>query len=542
MLSRRAIRVLAEFDPIHGTREGLHEYDGRMPDYSPERVSDHMREVRLMGTELTALRRRPQSVDQKMDSALLSAVLENERAYWDSSYGDWWRRDPTLYASEAADAFYYLLRSDRRPAAERADAFLARLDRLDIFLEQGHRNAAHPGALMAGIAAEMASEAAGLLESGGQELAREAPKRARELRVKAGEGVKALRASAHRFRASADRRKVEVLGETTYRRRLQGSLLLEETPEEILRLAEDTLRDVAKELESLRTERRNGSLAAERDVRVLRITRRSILDYYRREIAGLRRWVVERKIASMPSDLGGVRVAEVPPFLADLTPVMSMEPAGAFDGTRDSHVYVQPIPERLTAAARKRYADIIRGRTLRWALAHETYPGHHLQIAMSIRHPSWIRRWHVDDVASEGWALYCEGMIQEEGLYDDPISRAGVLEALRFRACRAVVDVGLQTGRMSFAEAVHYLADKAGKSRDFAAREVKRYLTEPMDALTYLVGWAQFRTLREECRAAWGGEFTLRRFHDAVLVEGAVPIRLLREKILGRRSARGRRS
>ena len=119
-------------------------------------------------------------------------------------------------------------------------------------------------------------------------------------------------------------------------------------------------------------------------------------------------------------------------------------------------------------------------------------------------------------------------MMGEEGFYRAPEERLFQLIALLLRGLRVVVDVGLQTGQMTYEQAVQVLVDRAVVDRSTAEAEVRRYCATPAYPLCYAIGRREIKALRHDFRAAAGGDYSLRGFHDAVLSYGGLPVSLMR--------------
>ncbi|MGZ5101217.1 MAG: DUF885 domain-containing protein, partial [Usitatibacter sp.] len=137
--------------------------------------------------------------------------------------------------------------------------------------------------------------------------------------------------------------------------------------------------------------------------------------------------------------------------------------------------------------------------------------------------------WYV--AYGEGWALYAESLGYEMGMYKDPYSRFGALSAEMLRACRLVIDTGLHAFGWTREQSIRYLAENSGVHPDFAAAEVDRYIVLPGQALGYKIGELKIKALRAKARAALGDKFDIRRFHNAVLDDGAVPLTVLETRI-----------
>jgi uncharacterized protein (DUF885 family) len=167
-----------------------------------------------------------------------------------------------------------------------------------------------------------------------------------------------------------------------------------------------------------------------------------------------------------------------------------------------------------------------------WVL-HEGVPGHHLQIALAEELETLPEYRRNDDVTAfvEGWALYTEHLGHEMGLYPTPYERFGQLSMEMWRACRLVVDTGLHWKGWTREQAVACLRDNSALSPSQIEHEVDRYIGWPGQALAYKIGDNEIRDLRARAKQRLGRCFDIRRFHDAVLEAGPLPLSLLRRRI-----------
>ena len=164
---------------------------------------------------------------------------------------------------------------------------------------------------------------------------------------------------------------------------------------------------------------------------------------------------------------------------------------------------------------------------------HEAVPGHHLQIALSQELegvPAFRRNADVT-AFTEGWGLYAETLGGEMGIYRDPYERFGKLSYEMWRACRLVADTGIHWLGWSLDQARACFADNTALSPLNIEVELARYVSWPGQALAYKVGELQILELRRKARAALGPKFDIRRFHDAVLLAGPLPLDLLADRI-----------
>jgi uncharacterized protein (DUF885 family) len=169
----------------------------------------------------------------------------------------------------------------------------------------------------------------------------------------------------------------------------------------------------------------------------------------------------------------------------------------------------------------------------RWALPtltyHESIPGHHLQLSIQQEASlPLIRKVSFYSAYIEGWALYAEQLAVEIGEYDDdPSGHIGQLHDSLFRAVRLVVDTGMHSKRWTREQAVRYFSDTLGDPETGAITEVERYCVWPGQACTYMLGKLTFLAQRARAQKALGANYDIRKFHDAVLLPGALPLELL---------------
>src|SRR4051812_9737280 len=164
---------------------------------------------------------------------------------------------------------------------------------------------------------------------------------------------------------------------------------------------------------------------------------------------------------------------------------------------------------------------------------HEGRPGHHFQISLAqenVKLPAF-QRFGGNTAYVEGWALYSESLGYELGFYTDPYQNYGHLNDEILRAMRLVVDTGIHAKGWTRDQAIKYMLDNSAMSPTDATAEVERYIAIPGQALAYKVGQLTLRRLRTRAEQALGPKFDVRDFHAQVLMSGALPMRVLEEKI-----------
>ncbi|CAM3886312.1 DUF885 domain-containing protein [Mucilaginibacter galii] len=196
---------------------------------------------------------------------------------------------------------------------------------------------------------------------------------------------------------------------------------------------------------------------------------------------------------------------------------------GSADGSRPGIFYV-PILDAATFNTTSGMESLF---------LHEAIPGHHYQISLTQENTSLpkFRRFTYDNAYVEGWALYCESLGKELGLYTDPYQHMGALGDEMHRAVRLVVDVAIHTKGMTREQAIKYMMDNEAISEQGATAEIERYMAIPGQALGYKIGALKIRELRTKAEKELGSKFNLADFHDQILKDGSMPLSVLEAKI-----------
>ncbi|MBN9298716.1 MAG: DUF885 domain-containing protein [Filimonas sp.] len=164
---------------------------------------------------------------------------------------------------------------------------------------------------------------------------------------------------------------------------------------------------------------------------------------------------------------------------------------------------------------------------------HEAIPGHHYQVSLQQENQALpkFRRFSWYGAYGEGWALYCESLGKELGLYTDPYQYMGALGDEMHRAVRLVVDVAMHTKGMTREQAIQYMMENEAISEDGATAEIERYMAIPGQALSYKIGALKIRELREKYAAQLKDAFKLSNFHDEFLKDGCMPLEIVEVKM-----------
>ncbi|WP_282018419.1 DUF885 domain-containing protein [Salegentibacter mishustinae] len=164
---------------------------------------------------------------------------------------------------------------------------------------------------------------------------------------------------------------------------------------------------------------------------------------------------------------------------------------------------------------------------------HEGIPGHHMQIAIAqeLEEIPQFRKFSFYTAYVEGWGLYSELLPKEIGYYKDPYSDFGRLAMELWRSCRLVVDTGIHSKKWTREEGIAYYKENTPNAESDCIKMVERHIVMPGQATAYKIGMNKILELRENAKEELGGDFDIREFHDVILLDGAVPLNILEEKV-----------
>ena len=215
-------------------------------------------------------------------------------------------------------------------------------------------------------------------------------------------------------------------------------------------------------------------------------------------------------------------VQSIPAAASEKLPIAYAQPNPA-DGSAAGTFWINGLPERVPTYA------------LVSVTLHEAWPGHlmHIALMQEMTALPMFRRANFTKYGAclEGWAMYCETLGHELGLYETPHQHFGQLDMEMWRACRLVVDTGLHARGWSRDQAVRYMAERLSLSRTAIEAEVDRYIAMPAQALAYQIGGLKFRELRQRAQSRLGDRFNLRHYHDHLMAAGAVTLPVLEEVV-----------
>jgi uncharacterized protein (DUF885 family) len=532
-LSEEFVELYMKHHPVQATMAGIHDYDHRLPDDSPDGMRERVTWLRDLEQRLVAsVPSAELPVDHRVDYAQMRCRIAALRA--DLEEIRMHTRNPAMYPECALTGIFLLLARPFAPLAERKEAILSRLLAVPDYLKAARANITQVPDVYLGVASDVNLSAPAFVDEVVRTLLKSFPGEAERIEHAGGRA----RLGFLQYQDFLDRDLDAKIGGTFAIGERWMNFKLER--EHLLKLDCTSLEALGKEhVEHTRTmleaEARKIDPAASWRELIADAKKRHpeplhLLEAYVAEVERCRRFTIEKQLAPLPVG-EKLNLIDTPVFERATVPYAAYLPPAPFDEDQTGHFYVTPIDlsrrkeEQEQQLAGHNYAG------LPLTTVHEAFPGHHLQLCHANRSGSRLRRLADSNVFAEGWALYCEDLMYQEGYFLDPITRLYQLKDLLWRACRVVIDVGLHTGRMTFMQAVDYLVEQAMLERFNALIEVKRYTLTPTQPMSYLVGKLEILALRDEAQRRLGSRFTLHEFHRQLLASGTLQPALVRQEL-----------
>ena len=253
---------------------------------------------------------------------------------------------------------------------------------------------------------------------------------------------------------------------------------------------------------------------------------------YQAQMEAAQAFLKAHDIVTLPP---GERVITIdtPPAMRRSSPFGTFSSVGPFDKELLGKLVLTPIESSLSPEQRK---ERLRSHHRAWIpiiAVHEAYPGHHVAALKANENPRVLRRLVRESIFGEGWGLYCEELMFEQGFLKGDDVRLTQLRNRLWRAARVIIDVGLHTGTMTFEQGVQLLVDKVRFERYAAELEVGMYARRPTMVLGYLIGMMEIADMRAAYEKKFGEPATPKVFFDKLLRIGSLPPSLVRAELLG---------
>ena len=531
-LAQEYINTRARFYPIWATGVGINDYDSLLTDYSSEAIFYYRNDMAIFRQKLAAIDTTRLSVDELIDYKLMFANLEYDEFIL--------TRFPlhslsaALYIEEITDGLYLLLIDKSRSIEEKAPFLLARLKRIGDYTEQRWEYQYEFASIYYETAIEMTDGAIDLINETGKILLEVMPDSSRMISRYMQNAVRDMK--SYKMYCQVENGSTigtHVIGKDNLNFLLKDVYFLNVNSDSLKQIGWQWYKKAESAMDSLQKVMDTKGQLPKPVIFQKELTKQDILDYYQREINETADFFRNKDIVTIPQDIGPCVPMEMPEFMRAIRKGIAYQPPPPFSKDQTGYFYVRPI-EDLDSAAIAKYCAMIQQHGFRGSVTHEAYPGHHLQLSIANRNHDPLRKIQSNTMLQEGWALYCEQMATEQGLFaDDDLAKRwyGVWGGIRFRAVRIIVDCSLAEGSMTPDSALVFMNTTLGENTEYYKAEIRRYCANPTQALSYLTGKLMIMEMLEKARQKEGKSFSLKEFHNKLLAEGSIPPELIAEKL-----------
>jgi len=529
---------LLELNPVAATQLGDHRWDDQLPDYRAEALESQHQEMLEALSEFEAMDAAGFSSEAQIDQTLFVRILQSlvrnhERV-------EPHRRNPASYVEGVLGGIFILLLRDFAPLPERLRAALGRARQVPRALEEAQENLvpAETPPVWVEVALEQARQAPALLAGLLPTMAAQAAPALQADLMEAGQ------AAAEAVQAYVAFLEADVLphadgdfaaGEDLFNEKLREEHLVDYDAQALLETGWEQFRATQAEMEALVDEIDPDKSVQELldEAKADHPTAEGLLEAYEGAMDAARRYVIDHQIVTIPPG-ETLRIVETPPYLRPIIPYAAYMPPGILEEEQEGIFLVTPVDPEAPEEEREQKLRGHHWAKLPVTALHEAYPGHHLQLVWSNRRERVARRiaTFLSTLFIEGWAFYCEELMEQLGYIAEPIQRLGRLSDQLWRAARIILDVSLHTQGMSVDEAVAFLVDECRLEPGDALAEVRRYTSTPTQPQSYLMGKLAILELVDDYRSAHP-DASLREVHDAIVGCGSLPPRLMRRELLG---------
>ena len=533
--------------PLLGTAIGLHEYDGKITDYSRLSLDAELHRLQRFDDRLKKFDPDKLSQRQSIDLRILQAAIKKE--LFQRQDMSIYERDPMVYA-RAADVNVYIKRNFA-PLEDRVRSIVAIESQVPniIIAAKTNLDSVLPKPYVE-LAIQIARGSADFLRKNLVETIAEL----KDERIRTaflGSNRKAAAALSD-YAAWLEREKLPnaspdfALGEEKFRRLIAETELVDLPPQKILEIGLTQLRKEQKAFADAAKRIDPDKSPAEvfKQIQSEHPTPESLLPDIAKELEQIRKFVTTRKLVTIPSEVRA-HVKETPQYRR-ATSFASMDTPGAFEKrATEAYYYVTPTETDWTPEQKEQWLTAFNYYTADVISIHEVYPGHYVQfLRLNASPASKVEKIFGSYAFIEGWAHYCEKMMIDEGygtvtganLSLEDVKRAAKYHMVQadeamLRLCRLCVAIKMHTQKMTVDEATKFFQENCYYEEKPAHTEAMRGTFDP-GYLNYTLGKLQILKLRDDYKAQQGAEFSLQKFHNELLNHGMPPIRLLREIML----------
>jgi uncharacterized protein (DUF885 family) len=541
------IKTYLAAHPLEGTALGLHEYDGKISDYSRLALDAELSRLRRFDDRLAKFDPAKLNARQSIDLRILQAAVKKD--LFQMQEMSVFERNPMVYAG-AADVNVYIKRNFA-PLEDRVRSLVAIESQIPNILiaARTNLNDVLPKPYVE-LAIQIAKGSADFLKK--DLVSAVSGLKDEQLRAAFLDANRKAANALNDYAAWLQREKLPkasldfALGEEKFRRFLAQTELVDLPPQKILEIGmaqlkaeQDAFAEAAKKIDPNKS-----PIEVFKQIQSEHPTPQNLIPDVAKDLDKIRKYVLSHHLVSIPSDIR-TKVKETPQYLR-ATSFASMDTPGPFEKrATEAYYYVTPTENDWPEKQKEEWLTAFNYYTSDVVSIHEAYPGHYVQfLHLNASPASKVEKIFGSYAFIEGWAHYCEKMMLDEGFgsptsetpsQDDvkraPKYRMAQADEALLRLCRLCVSIKLHTQNISLEEATKFFEDNCYYEEKPARQEAMRGTFDP-GYLNYTLGKLQILKLRDDYKTQEGDDFSLQKFHNELLNHGMPPIRLLREIML----------
>jgi uncharacterized protein (DUF885 family) len=540
--------VYLPFNPTEGTSAGLHQYDGKMENYSSASLEKEAAALRIYAKKVAAFPAAKLDLSGEGDREFLLGTIRSQLLTLETIRP--WQKDPDFYSSGISNSAFTIIERDYAPADVRLAALIAREKQMPAALEAARENLADPPKIFTDIALEQLPGIISFFQNDIPAAFTSAKDRKLqdEFHVSNAAVIEALNHYEQWLKtdglpkSNGDFR----IGAAAFSAKLRDDEMVNIPLDRLLTIAyadlhknQEQFRQIAHELDPGKTPMQVlGELQADHPAPD------QLLGKFKNTFNNLIQFIREKQIVSIPSDVQPT-LEDTPAFMRATT-FASMDSPGAYEtGSHKAYFNVTVPGADETPQERAESMAAFNIGTIVSTSVHEAYPGHYVQFLFMPQIHSRVRKMLYSSSNVEGWAHYCEQMMLDEG-YGQPgwgakdareakLIRLGQLSDALLRDARFIVGIKMHTQGMTIDQAVDFFQKEGYQTRATGLVETKRGAGDPT-YLYYTLGKLMILKLRADVQQKEGAAFSLEKFHNEFLLQGGVPLPVVRRAMLGNSS------
>ncbi len=523
-------------NPAEATQDGFHQYDSKLADYSAAGRTQEINGLKDYLAQFEKLDRSGLPPDTSADldwmiSSIHSQLLALENVQM-------WRKDPDSYTSSVTDSIFALMKRNFAPPEERLRSVIARERQFPKVLEAARENLKNPPRIYTEIALEQLPDDIGFFRNDVPEAfspVKDA-KLLAEFKASNQDVIKEF-GSYQKFlhdtvlpHSNGDFR----LGAENYRKKLLYDEMVDIPLDRLLEIGMADLRRNQQHMKEVAAQIDPNRTVAQvlADLQNHHPAPDQLLQAFRDTLGGLQQFIEEKKIVTIPPGMLPI-LEETPPFERATTEA-SLDTPGPYETHDNKALFnVTTADPKWTPAQTEDWMKGFNNSMIPGTAIHEVFPGHFVQFLWINQSPSKIRKLISCGSNAEGWAHYSEQMMLDEGFGNgDPRLRMGQLEDALLRNARFIVGIKMHTQGMTLEQAEKFFVEEGYQTASVAKVETKRGTSDPT-YLVYTLGKLEILKLRDDYRKMKGADFSLMEFHNRLMQQGGVPLKIIRKAMLG---------